>query len=198
MWLRHGKPKECSHFLRLANKKEKNVNEGTKISEVSFFFTAAALKWSASIPFSSNQNTASLATANTQKRKHRRQKKNFFFFLGCLKYYRNVTLGRFLPFSFQSRGSSPTAPIKPLPTAACLVSTVQRLRRKASSHIAVRRDSACKSSQAQLSLHFFFFNSTVQAGINSIQFLWRPGSNGWSEPLGTFRSWSHVVPTNVR
>lgn len=60
MWLRHGKPKECSHFLRLANKKEKNVNEGTKISKVSFFLTAAVLKCSTSNPFPYNQNIASL------------------------------------------------------------------------------------------------------------------------------------------
>lgn len=78
MWLRHRKPKECSHFLRLANKKKKNVNEGTKVSEVSFF--SAALKWSTSIPFSYYQNITSLLQLHIFMRG-----KKTFCFLGYLK-----------------------------------------------------------------------------------------------------------------
>lgn len=193
MWLRHGKPKECSHFLRLANKKEKNVNEGTKISKVSFFLTAAVLKCSTSNPFPYNQNIASLLQLHIPIKGNIERRKKCF--LGCLKYYRKVSLEKCLSL-FQFQWSLPTPPSKPLSRAQWLRTSQQpRALWLSLSSASAWQDSACKTSQHIL-IHFFSPDSTSRYKQHPVPL--GPESNGWRKPMGIFRSWSLVLPTNVR
>lgn len=186
MWLRHGKPKECSHFLRLANKKEKNVNEGTKISKVSFFLRAA-LKCSTSNTFSYNQNIASLLQLHRLTKENTERRKKCF--LGCLKYYRNVSLERCQSL-FQFQGSSWTTPSKPLShRLPCLWGTV--VENKPAATCAV----AAPQLTAYLAAFFVFLDST--SGYKHPVPL-RPESKGWGKLMGISRSWSLVIPINVR
>lgn len=140
----------------------------------------------------------SLATAYTFKRKKTS-------FSGMFKsIIETLHLRSSCPFPFSPREAHPQLPSSPFSHSSLPCLPVQDLRRKSKQPRAPWMPtvgSPCGGIQPvrphrHSSCSIFFLNGT--SGHEKHPVPLGPQSSGWSKPLGTFRSQSHVMPTNVR